>query len=673
MNKSVLLIALIFISAFSLSAHDGIDYSNQTVQNNNSYDRVFIETLPPVAPVRPVGEFEPATQVLIRYPLGFPAALVAQLANVAQVVCLVSSTSTQNQATTAFQNAGVNMSQVIFLIASTDTYWTRDYGPFFIFDGNDALGIVDFPYNRPRPLDDEIPRTFALTYNYPLYGMNLTQTGGNYMSDGNNTAAQTTLVYNENSSLTSQQIYQKMHDYLGVTNYHVVQDPNNTYIDHIDCWGKFLAPDKVLIRSVPTSHAQYNAIEAVANYFAGQNCVWGYPYKVYRVNTPQNQPYTNSLILNKTVFVPIMSSSYDAAALQAYSNALPGYNVIGVTGSTSAPWEPTDALHCRAHEIPDRSMLYVNHQPYFGEVTLQNNYNFNAVIKAYSQQPLYTDSLFVKYKVNQSQWYSTALINTTGTDYTTFVGNFAPGDTIRYFIHAADQSGRSIDHPLTGALDPHKFWIAPDTAPPNITHSPITQLTPDQIPVTLIAIVTDNYGVENVQLVYKIDDGPEITLEMTASDNNIWMITFEPDLPLQECHMYYKILANDMTNPPNTSYSPETGWYDVLIDNTSNNDNIVPAPAFSLGLIYPNPYSISEARPVSISYYSKANNTVKLSIYNIKGQLVRKFQNITKTNGNQNIFWNGRDNSNQAVPSGIYYIKLESTDGKDIKKILILK
>jgi agmatine deiminase len=423
-------------------------------------DRSFVETPPPVGPVRPVGEFEPASQVLIRYPLGIPVSLVAQFANVIQVVCLVANTTTQNQAISAFQSAGVNMDNVIFLLAGTNTYWTRDYGPFFIVDGNNQLGIVDFPYNRPRPLDDEIPRTFAQTYGFPLYGMNLVQTGGNYMGDSVSGGAQTTLVYTENPSLTQSQVNQRMLNYMGISNYHVLQDPNGDYIEHIDCWGKFLAPDKILIRSVPASHSQYNAIEGVASYFANTNCAWGYPYRVYRVYTPQNQPYTNSVILNKNVYVPIMNNTNDAAALQVYRDALPGYTVTGVIGASSTPWHSTDALHCRAHEVPDKEMLYVHHMPYFGTSQLQDFYDFNAYIYPHSNQPVYSDSLLVVYKVNSGQWQNTVLTNVSGSNYTTMVSGLTPGDTIRYFIHAADESGRSANHPLTGAADPMCFtWL----------------------------------------------------------------------------------------------------------------------------------------------------------------------------------------------------------------------
>ncbi|MFO7659681.1 MAG: agmatine deiminase family protein [Candidatus Cloacimonadaceae bacterium] len=674
MKRSFVLMIVVLSAVGGLFAHDCRDYSSQSeIADSRGLDRVFVETPPPPGPVRPVAEFETASQVLIRYPLGFPTALVVQFANVAEVVCLVSNTTVQSQATTAFQNAGVDMSQVIFLIASTNTYWTRDYGPWFIFDGNDELAIVDFPYNRPRPLDDEIPRTFALTYDYPLYGMNVINTGGNYMTDGINSAAQTTLVYQENSSQTQHQINQKMSSYMGISNYFVVQDPNNTYIDHIDCWGKFLAPDKVLIRSVPTTHAQYNAIEATANYFAGLDCAWGYPYKVYRVNTPQNQPYTNSIFLNNNVFVPIMNSTYDAQALQAYSDALPGYNIIGVAGNYSTPWESTDALHCRAHEIPDRAMLYVSHQPYFGEVAQQTNLDFLATVKAYSQMPLYTDSLFVSYKINQSQWFRAYLSNTTGTEFNTIISNLIPGDTIRYFIHAADQSGRSIDHPLTGAMDPHMFWIAGDNQPPVITHFPLSQLTPDQLPITLFAYVTDGTGVDNVQVVYQIDDGEEITLDMMDAGDDMWLVIFEPVLPPQDCHLYYKIVATDSADPSNVSYSPATGWYDVFIESTSANDENIPAAGFSFNNVYPNPFRQRDGRPVSVSYVAKAGNQVQLSIYNIKGQQVRNLQTITKSAGSQNLFWDGKDKSGQAVPSGVYYLRLNCAEGSVVKKLLILK
>ena len=158
------------------------------------------------------------------------------------------------------------MDNVEFITGSTDTYWTRDYGPWWVVDGNSEIGVVDFTYNRPRPNDNDAPQKMSDYLNTPYYSTDIEHCGGNYMTDGIGGAASTTLVYSENS-YSNTQIHNIMESYYGIDTYHVLDDPNNTYIDHIDCWGKYLSPQKLLIRSVPTNHPQYNEIENVVSYF----------------------------------------------------------------------------------------------------------------------------------------------------------------------------------------------------------------------------------------------------------------------------------------------------------------------------------------------------------------------------------------------------------------------
>ena len=67
----VIIIICLTVMPVILLAHQ---YQNE--QWDIDFSR-FTETPPPVAPVRPVAEFEPASQVLIRYPLGIPLSLVA--------------------------------------------------------------------------------------------------------------------------------------------------------------------------------------------------------------------------------------------------------------------------------------------------------------------------------------------------------------------------------------------------------------------------------------------------------------------------------------------------------------------------------------------------------------------------------------------------------------------
>jgi agmatine/peptidylarginine deiminase len=334
-------------------------------------------TLPPEGPIRNIAEYDTMQGVLIRYPFGISTSIIKEIAEDLVVYCLVSSNQ-QSSAYNSMNNADVNMSNVEFIIGSTDSYWTRDYGPWWITDGNGEFGIVDFTYNRPRPNDNQAPSKVAQHLDVPYYSADFVSTGGNYMTDGFGTSASSHIAYTENNECNTNDEFSvplascsyvdnTIQDYYGISTYHVVADPNNEYIDHIDCWGKFLSYNKILLREVPFSHPQYNIIEEVANYFASILTHEGLPWEIFRVYTPNNQPYTNSLILNNKVFVPIMNSSYDGQALEVYETALPNHIILPFTGS----WEPTDALHCRVRGIPDLSIMQFSD----GDINMDQNIN----------------------------------------------------------------------------------------------------------------------------------------------------------------------------------------------------------------------------------------------------------------------------------------------------------
>lgn len=665
-TRIILLYCIMTLAIFALAAH------NVLPQDATSTLTRFTETAPPVAPVRPVAEFEPASHVLIRYPLGIPASFVAQLSNTAQVVCLVTS-SQQSAANSTFSNAGANMANISYLNAATDSYWTRDFGPWFIFDGNGQYGLVDFVYNRPRPNDNLVPQVFATHFNLNYYGMNIQQTGGNFMSDGINTGAQTQIAYTENGN-NQTNVNAKMQSYMGVSNYHVVQDPNNTYIDHIDCWGKFLAPDKVLIRSVPTSHAQYNAIEATANYFAGQNCAWGYPYRVYRVNTPSNQPYTNSLILNKKVFVPQMGGSYDAAALQVYRDAMPGYEVIGVTGTSSAPWESTDALHCRTHEIPDKNMLRIAHTPLHGFMPLDSTLNLSANIVAHSGQALYSDSLFVSYKVNSGEWQRSYLQANTRDLYASTLPVFTAGDTIRYFIHAADQSGRSYDHPVFAALDPHIFVMQPDTQAPVLSHDPLSQIGNQDQPISFVLNASDANGIGQVMFRYKVDNSAVSAFPMDPLSEGAYIFQYYPEFHSGDSYFYYSFTASDTVNPPNLAELPEGGlWYQVPVNPVGNNDATIPALREGIISTSPNPFRPGSDARLNLTINTKTVSPLTWKIFNIRGQLVYQQNGISSGNGLQELHWDGKNMRGQLSTTALYLQEISIGQKSYKSKLLMVK
>lgn len=423
----------------------------------------FTETPAPTEAPRFVAEFEPMQGVTIRYPLGIPVSLVKSLAENCQVYCIVES-SQQSSARSAFSNAGVNMNRVTFVIADNDSYWVRDYGPWYIFAGR-TPAIVDNVYNRPRPYDDAIPQTFATLWDIPLYGMNLQHTGGNMMEDGRGHGVSDDLVVRENNN-NEANVRKKMLDYLGIDNYQITIDPQGEYIAHVDCWGKYLAPDKILIAKVPQSNSHYADYEAVADYFATTNCCWGYPYKVYRVEEPGGStlaPYTNSLILNKTVYVPLGSNStYNNRALQVYRDAMPGYEVIGVSNTNySTGWQNTDALHCRTRGVMDFKMLFVDHRNVlFGTQECEDSIAVTSKFIAYSGKALKTDSLLVYYSIDNGP-YQTAHMTATGNpdEYVGYIKGYQQGSEVDYYVFGADESGHRYQQPVFGELDPHHFTV----------------------------------------------------------------------------------------------------------------------------------------------------------------------------------------------------------------------
>ena len=420
--------------------------------------RDFAPTPPPQGPVRPVAEWEPMRGALVRWAgsLGIPWELAAELAEDDVLVTIVGSAAQQASAQTAYAAHGVNLAHCEWLLAPTNSMWTRDYGPFFIM--TDSLAVVDFIYNRPRPYDDAIPSAYAAWDSLPCYGMSLAHTGGNWMTDGDHIAASTTLVYTENSGQSTTQVNEQIAAYTGCTTYHALPDPLGEYIEHIDCWGKYLAPNKVLIGRVPSVDVRFADYEAVAAHFAAANCAWGVPYEVYRVDTPGDwpyTPYTNSLILNGKVFVPQTGHELDDDALAVYTQAMPGYEVLGMdyTG-----WQNTDALHCRVHELPDKRMLELRCVPLLGQQPAQDSLLAQVTARAHSGAELPADSLRIYWRIPpEQQWTSLALQHTAGDSFAVRTPPVQDEVTVEYWFRAVDASGRAAMQPVMGPHDPFRF------------------------------------------------------------------------------------------------------------------------------------------------------------------------------------------------------------------------
>jgi len=147
-----------------------------------------------------------------------------------------------------------------------------------------------------------------------------------------------------------------------------------------------------------------------------ENC-FGRPYSIVRIDSGSydgnhTAAYTNSLILNNKVLVPLFGIADDAAALQTYQDAMPGYEIIGFQWTA---WYSYDALHCRTMGIFDRHMLRISHRPLDQDIPNNEDIVITAEIRAHSNEPLIMDQLRVFWKTEDSDWQS-ILMTTIGQD-----------------------------------------------------------------------------------------------------------------------------------------------------------------------------------------------------------------------------------------------------------------
>lgn len=671
-----LLLLFVFISAYTFSQQQNSVLTHEMTPEEelrkNEIGRDFNPTDPPAPPVRPISEFEEMQSVLIRYPFGIPMSLIVEMSQDCKVKTIVANTSEQQQVLSQYQTAGVNIANCEWLYAPTDSYWTRDYGPWWAVDGDFNVGIVDFPYNRPRPLDDNVPVVLAQQMGVPLWGMDLIHTGGNWMDDGLGIAASTTLVYEENPDLSENEIDTLVKNYLGIRKYIVQEDPLGEYIEHIDCWGKFLDVDKILIGQVPPSDYRYNDFEMVANYWALQTSSWGDHYQVYRVYTPGTYPYTpytNSLILNKKVFVPITGSQYDDEAIQVYQEAMPGYEIFPVLYSS---WETTDALHCRTKGIADVGMLFVDHKPILGNKPFAAEWDLSAEIIPYSGMGLIPDSLLCYYKVNDGDYQAIPLDHVSGYDYEATIPFVEPGSQVSYYLHAVDLSGRRKNHPYIGAPDPHVFTVG-YAASTLVDPDSLIYLTMNQMVVgqafdisnfTSSELVINDIENEGFSSFHWYIEGFDMTFPYNMSMNEVLPLNVKIDLPVDAP------LGNMLVDT--LDILAEDGHYKVVIkvDNDLLNGIADPDAARSLSKIQsvsPNPFS--DGTRITISVSEKTN--LILTVCNINGQIIRVLASGDFSDGNHTIKWDGKDESGRKAPSGIYILKLDTEKGTDFRKLII--
>jgi agmatine deiminase len=426
---------------------------------------------PPPSSVRGIAEWEELQGLIITW-TQFPL-ILRQIVDYAQeegkvfIIC-----SDSNSVKSYLQSGGVPLYNLEFLITSFNSIWVRDYGPWTAYSNDiDTLNIIDWIYNRPRPLDDVTPVFFANYIGAPIYQTttppyDLIHTGGNLMVDGHGTAFSSKLVLNENPSKTEAQVDEIMNKFLGTDRYIKMNTLPYDVIHHIDMHIKLLDEETLLVGQYPPGVADGPQIEANLQYVLNnfQTC-YGRPYKVVRIPMPpaangQYPPsgdyrtYTNSMIINKTVMIPTYEYQYDTTAFRIYREAMPGYNVVGIDCNSIIP--SLGAIHCIVKEVGVSDPIWISHAKMDSIVYDEDSIAVNAVIKTTSG----VSNASVFWTADTSLGFNYVPMQFVSGD--TAIG-YIPAQTdsteIYYYISASSNSGRTVSKPLVAPDGFYKFMV----------------------------------------------------------------------------------------------------------------------------------------------------------------------------------------------------------------------
>jgi len=467
----------------------------------NPASRSSIST-PPGLPVRTAAQWEEVQALVITW-TSYPA-ILREIVRAAQTECTViihcsDSNAVKNNLTTH----GVPLSNLKFIQVGFNSIWIRDYGAntCYLHDV-DSLILVDWIYNRPRPLDDQIPVAYANLLNIPLFQTtqspyNLMNTGGNFMSDGMGTAFASKLVLDENDGSgsysisypnhTEAEIDQIVNQFMGINRYIKMETLPYDGIHHIDMHMKLLDEETILVGKFPDGISDGPQIEANLQYVLSNfQSSFGTPYQIIRVPMPSSpggsypgspfgnayyRTYSNFVIVNKTIIMPVYREQFDTTAVRIIKEQMPGYKIVTIDADN--PNNNADlnqnlisaggVIHCITHTVGVKDPLRIVHNDLEDTWNTSTPYQVDAIIQHKSG----IASAKVYWTTDTTQAYQAVdmtLTSATTDTWTGYIPAQPAGTQIFYYIQAQANSGKQQVRPMPAPLGFWKFKVLGNTS-----------------------------------------------------------------------------------------------------------------------------------------------------------------------------------------------------------------
>lgn len=147
--------------------------------------------------------------------------------------------------------------------------------------------------------------------------------------------------------------------------------------------------------------------------------------------------------------------------------------------------------------------------------------------------------------------------------------------------------------------------------------------------------------------------------------------TFTPDQPFDPGETVQAQLVNGISNLWGVAMTADYQW---SFEITTSTEVETPEPgaipgSFALLQNYPNPFNAE----TTIRFSTPSWGQVELKIYNMLGQLVRTVVDANLPAGDHQTIWNGTDDQNRALASGIYFYRLQAGGVREVRRMVLLR
>ena len=140
------------------------------------------------------------------------------------------------------------------------------------------------------------------------------------------------------------------------------------------------------------------------------------------------------------------------------------------------------------------------------------------------------------------------------------------------------------------------------------------------------------------------------------------------EIPIEICNQgdSSPFLSNNQLCPPYPECLTEEsiGYQDTTNCSSMSISDLSLPTQYTLHQPFPNPFNPT----TSISFSIPEQSQTSLQVYDIKGNLISTLLNQTMNVGHHQIEWNGEN-----LSSGTYFIRINSGDFSDVKKVVLVK